>query len=415
VFRRVWRTGLPEHHPIATYRDNRIAGWRENFVYKLPSGEIVAVYDDRTEQKQAEEALRKSEEQFRNFINQAPYGVFVTNEKGDFIVVNEAACRTTGYIADELLTMNMVDLIPPEDRRKALDHFHSVLHTGKAFGELMYRTQQGEHRVWTINAVKLNDRMLMGFANDITEMKRAQNEIMDYQRQLQAMSSELALAEERQRRMVATELHDGIGQLLSVTRIKMQRLLSDLRDSGQVQEIAQILDLIVRAIRDSRALMFELSPPMLYELGLEAAIDWLGEQFRTRYGLAFEFHDDGQPKPLSEDKRVLLFHIVRELFYNVVKHARARTLSARMEKHDDRYRIRIEDAGLGFAWNPAGSGESGSGFGLFSIRERLRYIGGSIEIQPVRREAERAFRSRRLCKPPEGAFFLAFVPFSSVP
>jgi signal transduction histidine kinase len=131
-------------------------------------------------------------------------------------------------------------------------------------------------------------------------------------------------------------------------------------------------------------MIFELSPPILYDLGFEPAMGWLADHMQQEYGLAVTVEDDDQPKPLDNEARVLLFRAVRELLFNVLKHAQASCAKVCMLREDEHLRVIVEDNGVGFAPDklgaPAGKIE---GFGLFSIRERLNYFGGHMEIDSI--------------------------------
>jgi len=132
-------------------------------------------------------------------------------------------------------------------------------------------------------------------------------------------------------------------------------------------------------MRDTRTLTFELSSPILYELGFETVVtEWLDEQIREKHGIQTEFRDDGQPKPLDNDIRALLFRNVRELLINIIKHAKARKVKVIVSKIDEQICVIIEDDGVGF--EPAKTG-SNTGFGIFSIRERLEQLDGHLEIE----------------------------------
>ena len=126
---------------------------------------------------------------------------------------------------------------------------------------------------------------------------------------------------------------------------------------------------------------FELSPPILYELGLEAALAWLVNQTRKKHGLRIELKDDGRTKTLDISCRVILFQTTRELVFNIVKHARAQKATVSVQKDDDAVRIDIEDDGVGFNASEFDSSAADSmGYGLFSVRERLNSLGGRMEI-----------------------------------
>jgi PAS domain S-box-containing protein len=218
---------------------------------------------------------------------------------------------------------------------------------------------------------------------EIEERKYNEKKLLEQQDKLRLLSSELLLIEERERRQIATELHDRIGQTLAVTKIK----LAELREASASNETAAkaldgIRQYIEQTIQDTRSLTFELSPPVLYELGLEAALAWLANQTREKHGLQIDLKDDGRSKPLVNGFRVIAFQIARELLFNIVKHARAKNATISIKRDDDTVRIDIEDDGIGFDSSELEASETGSrGFGLFSIRERLSPLGGHFEIE----------------------------------
>ncbi len=218
----------------------------------------------------------------------------------------------------------------------------------------------------------------------IDDRKMAEEKLLIYQEKLRSLSSELFLAEERERRRIATGLHDRIGQNLVFSKIKLDSLQKTLLSSSQPGVLEEICELIEQMIRETRSLTFELSSPVLYELGLEPAIEWLTEQNQAQYGITTEFYDDGQHKPLDDSVRALLFQATRELLFNIAKHSRARSSKVSIHKEGDNIRVQVEDDGVGFDVQGPNPEESKiSGFGLFSIRERLSYIGGRLEINTV--------------------------------
>jgi signal transduction histidine kinase len=157
-----------------------------------------------------------------------------------------------------------------------------------------------------------------------------------------------------------------------------QELTSPTDWVGSLNEIGELID---QAIQYTRSLTFELSPPILYELGLEAALEWLTEQIQEQHGILIDFEDDRQSKPMSEEIRITLFKATRELLINIVKHAQASKAKVSILREDNSIRIRVEDDGVGF--NPLKTACLGKtiGFGLFNIREKLNSIGGYLEIQ----------------------------------
>jgi signal transduction histidine kinase len=201
--------------------------------------------------------------------------------------------------------------------------------------------------------------------------------------QLQALASELTLTEQRERRRLADILHDQLQQLIYAARLNLGALRSRVRDADSQEIIRKIDDLLAQSLDQSRSLTVELSPPVLYEAGLAAALEWLGRYMEQTCGLVVEVQADPQAEPDGEDLHILLFQSVRELLFNVVKHGR--TGLARVEMAaapHGKVRLEVSDDGAGF--DPAGlkAGHSaGGGFGLFSIRERLELLGGRLQVE----------------------------------
>ena len=224
---------------------------------------------------------------------------------------------------------------------------------------------------------------MMGVFRDITGRKEAETKLFEHQEQLKSLSSELLLAEERERRRIAIELHDRISQSLVISKIKLDSLGESItsKESGKV--LKEVCDSLRQTIQDTRSLTFDLSSPILYELGFEMAVaEWLTEQIEKKNGIATKFRDDGKDKPLDNDISVLLFRTVRELLINVIKHAKAKHVTVSTRKVDNEIEVSVEDDGMGFKPPEVQSIPARMGrFGLFSIRERLEYLGGRIEIE----------------------------------
>ena len=135
---------------------------------------------------------------------------------------------------------------------------------------------------------------------------------------------------------------------------------------------------VEQAISRTRSLTFELSPPVLHELGLGAAVEWLGEQMEKVHGFTFAFHNDEEPKPVDEEVGIFLFTSVRELLVNVAKHANAHKVQVSITKNGEGMVVEVKDDGRGFL--PSKADLRSKGFGLFSMRERLQHLGGHMSI-----------------------------------
>ena len=217
---------------------------------------------------------------------------------------------------------------------------------------------------------------------EVEVRKKKEQELLGYQERLRHLSSELLQTEERERRRIATEIHDRIGQALAVSKIQLGALQAEVDSQDLKTKIQDIRELLSQTIRDTRTLTFELSPPVLYELGLQAALEWLAEIIRKQNGLKVDVAGDDSDRELDAEKRVLLFRTCRELLFNVVKHAGARHARVSLRGDSAAIMIKISDDGTGFDPDLFQSGYDPfeRGFGLFSIREQLEHHGGMFEV-----------------------------------
>ncbi len=217
----------------------------------------------------------------------------------------------------------------------------------------------------------------------IIERKQAEEQVSEYQKQLQQMGSKMAMSEERQRREIATRLHDNIGQYLALTVLKLDTLKKSITSKDTVAELDEIHKTIEKAIQDTRTLSFDLSSPILYRFGFMRAIEqWISEQVRKKYGIKTKFIKDGQVKQLDEETNVVLYQATREVLINVIKHARAKFVEVSVIQIDGKIEVIVEDDGVGFEISEIGQFiHKSSGFGLFNVRERLNYFGGDIRIE----------------------------------
>ncbi len=322
---------------------------------------------------------------FEGSINAGAVYKAVDNGK-DFILdnINPTGQRLEKVKKEDAIGQSLLSIFPKAKETGLFDVFERVWRTGKPQHCPVSVYEQGRISIWRKNYVyKLPSGEIVILYADITERKQAEQKLLDYQVQLKSLASQLSLAEERERRHIAIELHDRISQSLVIAKVKLEALCGSTFSEETAIHLKEIRNLLDQTIQNTRSLTFDLSSPILYELGFEAAVaEWLTEQIQGKHGIATEFEDDGQSKPLDESVRVLLFRDVRELLINVIKHAQARKVKVSVRKHGEKVCVTVEDNGVGFdpgriATMPTKTG----GFGLFSIRERLEQVGGQLVVE----------------------------------
>jgi PAS domain S-box-containing protein len=367
-------------------------------------GECHLVLIDITRRRLSEDALREmkeresrslesqlilSEERFSLFMENLPGVAFIKDTRGRYIFCNkgcELAFAKNGV--QEILNRTDAELWPPEIAAGYVENDRQVLSNKSALQFVQpYFRRGNSKKLWMIvTKFPILDQngepvLLCGIGIDISEKKEAEDALRDQQEQLLALTAELSLAEERERRRIAGELHDQIGQTLAFAKIKLDVLHHALHSSGHARSIAEIRRAIETSIQEVRTLTFQISPPLLYELGFEAALDWLCEWALETHGLVVRFQDDWEPEELAEAVRSTLFQAVRELLINVAKHGHTKKAEISLRKSADGLLLQVADQGAGFDLTKlAVKKENKSGFGLFNIRQRIGYLGGGFSI-----------------------------------
>ena len=206
------------------------------------------------------------------------------------------------------------------------------------------------------------------------------NQIKKYQKKLKNLNSELTITEEKERKAIAGYLHDGIGQTLSIAHIRLTSLLNEELNPKTKKTIDESSKLIDNAITESRLLTYDLSPPILYELGLIPAIKWKLDQIQLKVGISSDFNSSEPKILLDTNSLILVYRVICELLLNIIKHASANSIKVIIDKIRKNYHIAIIDNGVGFDYKKVSSQSKPTGYGLFSINERLDSINGSFII-----------------------------------
>jgi PAS domain S-box-containing protein len=349
---------------------------------------------DISERKEAEEALKESEERYSALINLGGRVgeaiVMLQDKDGEPSIqtfISDEWIRITGYSKEELTGMPFVNLLPAKYRKAFLRSHKRKMsgETTRGLFEVAIVRKDGKEiplEITSAYTTYKGERVNVAFIRDITERKEAEERLMNYQHELRSMAAQLSLTEERERRLIATELHDRVSQSLAICNIKLGALLESSSTPPVTKQLSELRTLISQMIEETRSLSFSISSPLLYLFGLDAAIEQLAEDMQEEYGIIFDYESNRLLQPLDDDVRILLYRTVYEIFNNVLKHAKAGHVKIEIKQHGGYLRITIEDDGIGFDTSQLTDNmKRNKGFGIFSVRERLSYIGGKLEIE----------------------------------
>ena len=353
-----------------------------------PPDRLVMYAEDLTTRRRAEIELREREQRFRTIADFTFDWEYWLGADGRFLWVSPSCERITGYDADEFIRdFNLFySIIHPEDRPVVQSLLKEKAQT--KYCHLEYRIIRSDGQIRWIShncqAVFAPDGVWQGrraSCRDVTGRKEVEERLLAYQRELRSLASELTFAEERARRRIAVDLHDRVGHTLAMCQIRLNQLQMAVDEPAVSETLESVVELVESAISDTRSLILEISPPALYELGLEAALDELAQEIQDENGIVTEVEDDGLPKPMSTDTKVALYRSAREAMINVVKHSHSPRMKVSLKKIRNEISLEITDEGKGFDTELLQSELSKrKSFGLFSVRERMSHMGGGMQI-----------------------------------
>jgi PAS domain S-box-containing protein len=355
---------------------------------KINSDQLLRSIRYAFRRKKVESKLRESEEKFRTMVEISPEAVITLDTHANINYVSKRAVEIHGYQNENnLIGKSSSLLFAGGEEGKTWARFKSMLKTGKIRDEEFLLECENKTHFFGEISVSANideQNKVTGYlvvTKDISERKKHENAIKNYQQNLRSLVTQLNLAEEKERRKIAVELHDHLGQSLAMAKIRLSVLKSgDISpdSSGNLKEVERH---IVHAIDYSRILTYELSPPVLFELGLNEAIRWKLDQVTQKTGIKTNLITEDVIPPLKEDSAILVFRSFCELVNNVIKHSEAKQISVLIFMNENNLTVKVQDDGLGFDPEVLVKPVSHSNkMGLFSVRERLEYFDGKLLI-----------------------------------
>ena len=370
---------------------------------------LAEAFNAMAEKVQAREtALRESEKRWAVTLASIGDAVIATDTGGRITFLNKVAELLTGWSMADAAgkpVQEVFRIVNEHTQAIVEDPVSKVIQTGMIVGlanhTVLLRKGGGEIPIDDSGApIRDEEGRILGVVltfRDITERKRAEEslrqaneglerrvhertaELQERADQLGRLSSQLTMAEQRERKRLAQILHDGLQQYLLAAKMQVGGLIEQAPDAALKQASAEVEDLLSESLRVSRSLAAELSPPILHEAGLLSGLEWLSRWKYEKHGLKVQLAIQMDAPVLTEDVKVLLFESIRELLLNVVKHAKTQSARVKLFQQDERsLQIIVSDNGVGF--DPASAGVNDGSYGLFSIRERLSLIGGRLDV-----------------------------------
>ena len=303
--------------------------------------------------------------------------------------VNRATCELLGYEEDELIGKDINLIVPQEEEIFKSRGFQRLLRQASVVNhELDYLARSGKPIPVLFSAAVLKNKEegvvgAVGIARDITERRLAEEALRKSERELRFLSSQLLVAQEKERRRLSIELHDELGQALMVLKLKLRSIREGLQpeQTGLQAACDGLLGYINEISENVRRLSRDLSPSILEDLGLSAAIRWLVEKSCKHSNLESSLEMTELEDLFTRERQITVYRIVQECLTNVAKHAQATHVSVTIRKQDDLFFFRVEDNGKGFDVKKVfGKDPRTKGLGLAAMYERTRMLKGSLDI-----------------------------------
>jgi PAS domain S-box-containing protein len=336
------------------------------------------------ERQSADYALKASEMRYRRLFEAAQDGILILNpDTGQIEDINPFLTDMLGYTREELLGNKLWEIGPFKDIKASQAEFRELKRESYVrYDDLPLETRAGKaiNVEFVSNVYQVNGRKVIQCnIRDITNRKQAEAKRKEYSRKLKVLSRRLVEAQETERRNIARELHDEIGQSLTVMQLNLQTMLQLPAAAGLAPRLAQNLEVVEHVLEQVHDISLNLRPSMLDDLGLEPALRWYTERQAALAGLKIEFHADRLEQRLDPMIETECFRVGQEALTNVVRHAQAKKVAVELRQADGQLHLRVHDDGIGFEVTALRKkAVCGASLGLLSMEERAGLAGGGL-------------------------------------
>ena len=355
------------------------------------NGKVVSLKgtnQDITEQRLISDKIEKAEEMYRLLSDNTNDLICLQEPDSRFKYISPSIKNLLGYEQSEFLGRKVFSIVHKDDIERLKDTMNQNTFSSFNSKPFIFRIRHKEgHFVWfefLSSPVYKNNEInyFVTTARDVTQSMLAKQEIQEYQTALQKMTTEMTLIEENHKKEVASNIHDHLSQSLVISKMKISKMKKDPKLNIINEDLLFIEKHISEVLENSRKITYELSPPVLYQLGIIDALNWLLEDVEATHKIECQVISNTINIKMSDIKSILLYRSIQELIKNTVKYANASLIILEIDKSDLGVNILLKDNGGGFDISILGGfkNQSGSGFGLFAVQERIKNIRGRFAI-----------------------------------
>ena len=356
---------------------------------KDEAGNLVSIFGnarDQTENKLSEIQVKKEKELSDSVINSLPGIFYCCDEQGRFLRWNHEMEKVTGYTPIEILQMSPTEFFRGAEKDYILEKIRLVFETGSADAEVLFYAKNGTSRPYYFKATRSiyeGKPCLLGTGIDITDRKAAESKLEESYRDIRKLTAHLQHIREEERSHIAREIHDELGQQLTVLKMDISWLnkrLGEDAESAVKKKMRELLEMLDGTVKTVRRISSELRPSMLDDLGLVATMEWQMGEFQKRTGIKTKMKATETDLHLSADNTTGLFRIFQESLTNVARHAGASEVMIILEMEGNHVELSIRDNGVGFEMQQARNKKT---LGILGMRERAHLMGGDYNLHSV--------------------------------
>jgi PAS domain S-box-containing protein len=350
----------------------------------------LSIVKEISERKKSEIELRESESKYKMLFNNANDAVFVTQlskEKsyGDFIEVNEIACTRLGYTKEEFLQLSPSAIVSQKNINDFNLNTERLLKEGHVIYDLVHRAKDKKLIPVEINShlfIYNEKPTILSIARDITERKQAEEKLRRTSKLLRELATHLQSVREEERTMIAQEIHDELGQVLTALKIQVSLLANKLNNDQEPlkKKINSLLDMIDASVESVQKISSKLRPGILDELGLIAAIEWQTEEFEKLTNIKCSLVLPKEEVILEKDKSTAIFRIFQEALTNIARHSQSNKAQISLLNHQSNIYLEIQDNGKGISQDQIKDFKS---LGIHGMKERAMVFGGQVNIEGI--------------------------------
>lgn len=348
---------------------------------------VIATYRDITQSKIAEVALEYSEEKYRQLVENVSEAIANIAVDGTILFVNKVAAKLLNNDANDLVGRKATDILPAKLVASFTKGFNSMLDNNeKRIFDFTMPTADGDRSFLVstqpVHSEKNETTSIMCLITDITYRKKAEKELEYSREQLRNLAAHLESVRETERKEIAFEVHDELGQELTALKLDLAWVGNKLPDidpriKTKISEMKDLIDITIDRVGN---ISTKLRPDILDHFGLLAAIEWVTGDFQKRSGISCELIFDPEEMDVPGNIATVIFRILQETLTNAIRHSKANTVEVLFRELPDKYELFVTDNGVGISQEQI---DAPSSFGLFAMNERARSVGGSVKISGI--------------------------------